>query len=66
MRTHIITYHDKNNRILGERLLYDLTNKQAIELLNGIKVWAHAMFPDCKFIRLENLHSGDVICSCGV
>lgn len=66
MRTHIITYHDKNNRILGERLLYDLTNEQAIELLNGVKVWTHAMFPDCKFIRLKNLHGGDVICSCGI
>lgn len=66
MRTHLITYHNKNNRILGERILYDLTNEQALELFNRIKSWAHAMFPNCEFVRLENLQSGDVICSYGV
>lgn len=66
MQTHLITYHDKDNRTLGVRILYDLTNKHALEFVDGIKKWAHALFPYCKSIRLESMAGGDVIRSIGV
>lgn len=61
MRTHILTYRSLNYKILGERILYDMTNEQAQEFARNIKSWAHVMFPDCAIIQLESLHGGDVI-----
>ena len=61
MRTHILTYRSSNYKILGERILYDMTNEQAQEFARNIKSWAHVMFPDCAIIQLESLHGGDVI-----
>lgn len=66
MRTHIITYHDKNNRILGERILYNLTNEQAIEFSEYIRKWAKALFTNCDSIRLESLSDGDIMRSYSV
>ena len=61
MRTHIVTYRSANYKILGERILYDMTNEQAQEFIRDIKSWAHVMFPECAIIQLESLHGGDVI-----
>lgn len=61
MRTHIVTYRSANYKILGERILYDMTNEQAQEFIHDIKPWAHVMFPECAIIQLESLHGGDVI-----
>ena len=61
MRTHILTYRSSDYKILGERILYNMTNEQAQNFVQDIKQWAHMMFPDCSLIQLENLQSGDVI-----
>lgn len=61
MRTHIVTYRSANYKILGERILYDMTNEQAQEFIRDIKPWAHVMFPKCAIIQLESLHGGDVV-----
>lgn len=66
MMTHLITYHDINNRILGERILYNLTNEQAVEFIGYLKKWANALFPSCNSLRLESLSSGDVVGSYSV
>lgn len=61
MRTHILTYRSADYKILGERILYDMTNEQAQDYAHDIKKWAHVMFPDCLLIQLESLQGGDVI-----
>lgn len=64
--THLITYHSADNRVIGDRMLYDLTDEQAIEFAKYLKKWACALFPNCYSIRIENWSSGDVIKSIGV
>lgn len=61
MRTHIVTYRSANYKILGERILYDMTNEQAQEFIRDIKPWAHVMFPECAIIQLESPYGGDVV-----
>lgn len=61
MRSHILIYRNENYKVLGERILYDMTNEQAQEFLQVIKSWANVIFPSCAILQLENLHSGDVI-----
>lgn len=61
METHIITYCGQDNRTLGYRAVYDLTNEQAVRLLDILKDWAKALFPDCTKIKLDSIQSGDAI-----
>lgn len=61
MQTHMITYHDENNKTLGVRILYELTNEQALELFDVISKWAHTLFPSCCRMRIESVSSGDII-----
>lgn len=66
MRTHIVTYRNSDGKILGERILYDMTNEQAKEFVRDIRKWAHVLFQDCGLIQLESLHGGDIILCCSV